>query len=59
MMFLKISRLNGPLQKKKPIKIYTPEPRVWGERRPKDRVTLQIVLVFMLTHPQNIYMGAV
>ncbi len=24
----------------------TPERRVWGERRPKDRVTLQIILVF-------------
>jgi hypothetical protein len=25
-----------------------PERRVWGERRPKDRVTLQIILVFTL-----------
>jgi hypothetical protein len=41
-----------------------PERRVWGERRPKDRVTLQIILVFTLTwlkfehkpkhHPSNI-----
>jgi len=35
----------------------TPERRVWGERRPKDRVTLQIILVFTLTCPQNIYWG--
>ncbi len=27
----------------------TPERRVWGERRPKDKVTLQIILVFILT----------
>jgi len=27
----------------------SPERRVWGERRPKDRVTLQITLVFTLT----------
>jgi hypothetical protein len=27
----------------------TPERRVWGERRPKDRVSLQIILVFTLT----------
>jgi len=26
----------------------TPERRIWGERRPKDRVTLQIILVFTL-----------
>jgi hypothetical protein len=26
----------------------TPEGRVWGERRPKDRVTLQIISVFTL-----------
>jgi hypothetical protein len=34
--------------------IDTPERRVWGERRPKGRVTLQIILVFTLTCPQNI-----
>jgi hypothetical protein len=28
----------------------TLERRVWGERRPKDPVTLQIILVFTLTH---------
>jgi len=27
----------------------TPKRRVWGERRPKDRVTLQIILVFTFT----------
>jgi hypothetical protein len=27
----------------------TPERRVWGERRTKDRVTLQIILAFTLT----------
>ncbi len=25
-----------------------PERRVWGERRPKDMMTLQIILVFTL-----------
>jgi len=27
----------------------TPERRIWGERRPRDRVTSQIILVFPLT----------
>jgi hypothetical protein len=27
----------------------TPKRRVWGERRPKDKVILQIILVFTLT----------
>jgi hypothetical protein len=27
----------------------TLERRVWGERRPKDRMTLQIILIFTLT----------
>jgi hypothetical protein len=31
-----------------------PERRVWGERRPKGRVTLQIILVFTLTWPKTI-----
>jgi hypothetical protein len=31
----------------------TPERRVWGERRPKDMVTSQIILVFELTHPKT------
>jgi hypothetical protein len=30
----------------------TAETRVWGEGRPKDRVSLQIILVFTLTHPK-------
>jgi hypothetical protein len=45
------------------IKIYyfmdTPERRVWGERRPKDRVTLQIILVFTLTCPKTFTQGCV
>jgi hypothetical protein len=35
----------------------TPERRVWGERRPKDRVTLQIIFVFTLT-PLKHLLGA-
>jgi hypothetical protein len=33
----------------------TLEIRVWGERRPKDRVTLQLISVFTLalTHPKT------
>jgi hypothetical protein len=37
----------------------TPERRVWGERRPKDRVTLQIILVLTLTHPKTFTRGHV
>jgi hypothetical protein len=37
----------------------TPERRVGGERRPKDRVTLQIILVFTLTLPKTIKGGRV
>jgi hypothetical protein len=39
----------------------TPERRVWGERRPKDRVTLQIILVFTLifTRPKTFTRGRV
>jgi hypothetical protein len=34
----------------------TSERRVWGgERRPKDRMTSQIILIFTLNTPQNIY----
>jgi hypothetical protein len=36
-----------------------PERRVWGERRPKDRMTLQIVLVFTLTGPKTFTRGCV
>jgi hypothetical protein len=31
--------------------MFTPERRVWGERRPKGRVTLQIISV--TTHPKT------
>jgi hypothetical protein len=31
----------------------SPERRVWGERRLKDKVTSQIVLVFTLTSPKT------
>jgi len=37
----------------------TLERRVSGERRPKDRVTLQIVLVFTLTCPKTFTRGCV
>jgi len=33
--------------------------RVWGERRPKERVTLQIILVFTLAHPKIFTQGCV
>jgi hypothetical protein len=35
----------------------TLERRVWGERRPKDKVTLQMILVFTLalTPPKNVH----
>jgi hypothetical protein len=32
----------------------TPERRVWGERRPKGRVTLQIIIVFTLKCPKTL-----
>jgi len=37
----------------------TPDRRVWGERRPKYRVTLQIILVFTLTGPKTFTQGCV
>jgi hypothetical protein len=39
----------------------TPERRVWGRRRAKDRVTLQIILVFTfpLTHAKTFTQGHV
>ncbi len=37
-----------PESNKFPYFMDTPEGRVWGERRPKERVTLQIILVFTL-----------
>jgi len=39
--------------------MHTPERRVWGEWRPKDRVTLRIILVFTLTHPKTFSEGRV
>jgi hypothetical protein len=35
----------------------TPERRVWGERRPRDKVTLQIILVFTFIHPKTFTRG--
>jgi hypothetical protein len=37
----------------------TRERRVWDERRPKDRLTLQIILVFTLTCPKTFTKGHV
>jgi hypothetical protein len=37
----------------------TPKRRVWGERRPKDKVTLQIILVLTLTCPKTFTRGCV
>jgi hypothetical protein len=37
----------------------TPERRVWGERRPKAKETLQIILVFTLTCPKTLTQGRV
>jgi hypothetical protein len=37
----------------------TPQRRVWGERRPKDKVTLQIILAFTLTHSKTFTWGRV
>jgi hypothetical protein len=37
----------------------TSERKVWGERRPKDKVTLQIILVFTLTCRKTFTHGCV
>jgi hypothetical protein len=37
----------------------TTERRVWGERRPKDKVTLRRILIFTLTHPITFTQGHV
>jgi hypothetical protein len=37
----------------------TPLRRVWGERRPKERVTLEIILGFTLTPPKTFTWGCV
>ncbi len=34
----------------------TPERRVWDERRSKDKVTLQIILVFTLNEAIEVYL---
>jgi hypothetical protein len=44
-----IFSISFPELKKTPYFMDIPERRVWGERRPKGRVTLQIILVFTLT----------
>jgi hypothetical protein len=47
-----------PRSNKFPYFMDTPERRVWGERRPKDRVTSQIILVLRwpcVSVKQNIY----
>jgi len=36
-----------------------PKRKVWGEGRPKDRVSLQIILVFTLTCPKPFTQGRV
>ncbi len=48
-----------PRYNKFPYFMDTPGRRVWGERRPKDRVTLQIILVFTLIHPKTFTLGRV
>jgi hypothetical protein len=37
----------------------TIEMRVWVGKRPKDRVTKQIILAFTLTHPKTLTKGHV
>jgi hypothetical protein len=37
----------------------TLERKFWGERRPKDRVILQIILVFTFTCPKTFTQGCV
>jgi hypothetical protein len=44
-----IFSISFPELKKFPYFMDTPERRVWGKRRPKGRVTLQIILVLTLT----------
>jgi len=48
-----IFRISFPDLIKFPYFMDTPERRVWGERRPKYKVTLQIILVFRLTCPKT------
>jgi hypothetical protein len=37
----------------------TLDKKVWGEKRPKYKVTLQIILVFTFTHPKTFTQGYV
>jgi len=39
--------------------MYTLNKRVWGARRPKDKVTSQIIFVFTFTWPMYMYKGRV
>jgi hypothetical protein len=48
-----------PKSNKFPYFMDTPEKMVWGERRPKDKVTLQIILVLTLTCPKTFTRGHV
>jgi hypothetical protein len=48
-----------PKSNKFPYFMDTLERRVWGERRPKNMVTLQIILVFTLTFPKTFTWGHV
>ncbi len=50
-----------PRSNKFPYFMDTPDRRVWGERRPKNRVTLQLILVFTLifTCPKTFTRGRV
>jgi hypothetical protein len=48
-----------PRSNKFPYFMDTPERRDWGERRPKGRVTSQIILVFTLTRPKTLTRGRV
>jgi hypothetical protein len=48
-----ISSISFPDLIKFPYFMDTPERKVWGEKRPKDKITLQIILVFTLTFPKT------
>jgi hypothetical protein len=48
-----------PKSNKFPYFMDTPEKMVWGERRPKDKVTLQIILVLTITCPKTFTRGHV
>jgi hypothetical protein len=54
-----IFSISFPILIKFPYFMDTPKRRVWGERRPKNKVTLQIVLVLTLTCPKTFTQGHV